>query len=469
MAWRPAESLVKLRTQVNAMAPGRSTSSDGTIGDTSHRARKSDHNPNDAGVVTAMDITHDPAHGVDSGEIAEMLRLSRDRRIKYVISNRRIFSSAVSPWQWRPYSGSNAHTVHVHVSVMDDPALYDDTAPWQIERMARISAPVLAPSSSAPGCTNVVATVFGGHADRNTSAYDGHVIDDQELGIALPFRFPNERPKVRVTNLSNGRSAVCAIVDVGPWNTQDPYWLTNARPQAETGTDLRGRPTNRAGIDLTPGAAAAIGLPGKGLVNWEFADAVVAPRQPAQPPAADATLLLLQLLQRTMKDGGQKMPLQPDDVSTLLQQLFRLLQGGGAAPGPVINPTPAPTPAPAPAPSPGTADPTKLIFDLIASMLIPAITKQPPALGPVNGALGTTVGNMLDGKKSAIGIFGGVISSLLPHLVPGASIAGDVAAAAGPLAKVATLAPQFGLPVFLALTAWGALGKMEKWAGRSPN
>src|SRR5882672_5911554 len=107
---RVADSLMALRRQVNEMAPGRDTSSDGTLGDEAHRNRKSDHNPDADGVVTAMDITHDPAHGVDAGVIAEMLRVSQDPRIKYVISNRRIFSSKMVPWQWRPYDGANAHT-----------------------------------------------------------------------------------------------------------------------------------------------------------------------------------------------------------------------------------------------------------------------------------------------------------------------------------------------------------------------
>jgi hypothetical protein len=40
-----------------------------------------------------MDITHDPAHGVDAPALGEMLRLSEDPRIKYVVSNARIFSS----------------------------------------------------------------------------------------------------------------------------------------------------------------------------------------------------------------------------------------------------------------------------------------------------------------------------------------------------------------------------------------
>jgi hypothetical protein len=86
------------------------------------------------GVVTAIDITHDPAHGVDTYEMAETLRLNRDKRIKYVISNRRIFSSEVSAWVWRPYHGANPHDHHVHVSVKPDKALYDNTSPWDLVR-----------------------------------------------------------------------------------------------------------------------------------------------------------------------------------------------------------------------------------------------------------------------------------------------------------------------------------------------
>ncbi|HKV33547.1 MAG TPA: hypothetical protein VJP89_04485, partial [Pyrinomonadaceae bacterium] len=61
MAWRVAKSLLRLREQINELAPNRSKASDGTIGDAAHASRKSDHNPwvkdGSIGVVTAMDIT----------------------------------------------------------------------------------------------------------------------------------------------------------------------------------------------------------------------------------------------------------------------------------------------------------------------------------------------------------------------------------------------------------------------------
>lgn len=136
MAYRIAKSLDTLRNQINHKYPERSKASDGWIGDAKHSSRTSDHNPNPAGVVCALDITHDPAHGCDSRELAETLRLNRDSRLSYVISNSRIFSATISPWQWRPYTGANKHDKHCHISVKQQAALYDDARPWALERGA---------------------------------------------------------------------------------------------------------------------------------------------------------------------------------------------------------------------------------------------------------------------------------------------------------------------------------------------
>ena len=149
MSWRVAKSLMKLREQVNQRWPTRSKDNDGTIGDEAHASRSSDHNPwvrdgNGSGVVTALDITHDPRSGCDSYALAEVFRTSRDPRIKYIISNRRICSSDVEPWQWRPYHGSNPHDHHVHVSVKSEPGQYDSEALWNLD-----AKPMPAPVSVA--------------------------------------------------------------------------------------------------------------------------------------------------------------------------------------------------------------------------------------------------------------------------------------------------------------------------------
>ena len=129
-SWRLAKSLVVLRDQVNDLAPERSKTDDGTIGDERHAAGSSDHNPNSAGVVCAIDFTHDPSGGFDSYKFAEMLRQARDPRIQYVISNGRIWNAGVSPYLWRAYSGTNKHDKHVHISVKQNAALYDKETKW---------------------------------------------------------------------------------------------------------------------------------------------------------------------------------------------------------------------------------------------------------------------------------------------------------------------------------------------------
>lgn len=139
MAWVLDRGLVKLRDQVNALAPERSRASDGSIGDTAHAERESDHNPetppppgNPDEQVDAIDITHDPTRGCDIGAIFEAIRESRDRRVSYMIFNRRVCSGALGaqPWVWRPYFGTNPHDKHGHMSVRDDH--HDETQDWQI-------------------------------------------------------------------------------------------------------------------------------------------------------------------------------------------------------------------------------------------------------------------------------------------------------------------------------------------------
>lgn len=133
---RKAKSTQALLDQINAMSPNRSTKSDGWIGDKAHRARKSDHNPNAAGVVQGIDITNDPARGIVSDRIARALADSRDPRIKYLISNGKMcrsYRSGGKPaWTWNDYSGPSPHDKHFHLSVVDDPKLYDNASAWSL-------------------------------------------------------------------------------------------------------------------------------------------------------------------------------------------------------------------------------------------------------------------------------------------------------------------------------------------------
>gem|GEM_PF-5995322 len=127
--WQLAPSLIALEAEVNRMAPGRSKRSDGSIGDASHSARTSDHNP-DNGYVDAIDITHDPAQGMDIHALLRQLAARGDRRVKYLISNGQIHnpSRGDPPGRWRRYTGSNKHTRHGHISILNSGR--HDTSPW---------------------------------------------------------------------------------------------------------------------------------------------------------------------------------------------------------------------------------------------------------------------------------------------------------------------------------------------------
>jgi len=85
-------------------------------------------------------------------------------------------------------------------------------------------------------------------------------------------------------------------------------------------------------------------------------------------------------------------------------------------------------------------------------------------LGQVNGAFGETLGKLLNGRKTAIGILGTVLTSVLSQ-VPAGSGLGQVLATLTPAAGLS----GFAMPIFLAISAWGMLGKFEKWAqGTAP-
>ena len=129
--WDVAPSLEQLLIQADAAWPIRHPA-DGTLGNASHSSRRSDHNPDSNGIVRAADIgevTED-----DAFALAEAIRLSKDPRIKYVIHERRMYSSynhsEGRAWTWRYYNGTNGHWSHVHISVLE--SNQNDTSPWDI-------------------------------------------------------------------------------------------------------------------------------------------------------------------------------------------------------------------------------------------------------------------------------------------------------------------------------------------------
>lgn len=117
-----APSLVALRNSINTEFPHRDKSSDGWIGDASHAARQSEHNPcwtctgYQYGIVRATDTD------IDDGDPGRDLRRELlaatigHPAVWYVISNGIIYSRTYG-WAARKYNGPNGHFHHVHVSI----------------------------------------------------------------------------------------------------------------------------------------------------------------------------------------------------------------------------------------------------------------------------------------------------------------------------------------------------------------
>lgn len=142
-----------------------------------------------------------------------------------------------------------------------------------------------------------------------------------------------------------------------------------------------------------------------------------------------------------------------NDPISLLERLFSLVNKTAPTPG-----TTAPT-------NPTPVDQLKPVLDLLSALLN---KDGKPVLGQVNGALGETIGNLLNGKKTALGIGASLITALL-SAVTASPNAGGLAGLLGTIASAVPGLSQFALPISLALTAWGVLGKMEKWAqGTAP-
>ncbi len=98
----------------------------------------------------------------------------------------------------------------------------------------------------------------------------GYLIDSFVPFVALPSTAAL-RQWITITNPRNGRSMKALVLDVGPWNEQDnAYVFGGERPQAESGTDTRGRKTNHAGIDLGDVVWHGIGMLDNDDVEWSF-------------------------------------------------------------------------------------------------------------------------------------------------------------------------------------------------------
>lgn len=117
MATPAAKSLLR---QATALRPNRKKASDGLLPSAAHVKQNPDSDHNSG---FAVDITHDVASGFDGAILFQKLRA--DKRVKYLIFNRKIWSLAKGE---KPYDGVSPHEHHVHISIKE--TCGDDTSPW---------------------------------------------------------------------------------------------------------------------------------------------------------------------------------------------------------------------------------------------------------------------------------------------------------------------------------------------------
>lgn len=125
-----APTCIEALEEATQLYPTRRRTSDGICASSIHHAQNpgSDHEPNilidGKYYASAFDLSNDPQSGCDAFALAELLRIKRDPRVKYVIAHNQMYSSysgtGITRWVWRPYNGPDPHTLHIHVSVLPD-------------------------------------------------------------------------------------------------------------------------------------------------------------------------------------------------------------------------------------------------------------------------------------------------------------------------------------------------------------
>ena len=120
---RATPAAIAVLRQATALKPMRKKASDGLLPSAAHlkASPTSDHNTG-----LAVDLTHDPKNGIDCEEIFENIKA--DKRVKYLIFNKKIWSRDRSGEGNRNYTGSNPHTKHIHISIEEEHA--KDISPW---------------------------------------------------------------------------------------------------------------------------------------------------------------------------------------------------------------------------------------------------------------------------------------------------------------------------------------------------
>lgn len=169
MRWHLAPSLEQLRAEINALWPSRDKSSDGSVGDTAHGARKSDHNPAPpTNVVRAIDVDED---GIDPSAL--LLAAIRDERTEYVIYESLIYRRDRG-FRAEYYSGSNKHDKHMHISIRHGARFETSTASWHVaSQIHRPAVPAATRTNRRKYGDEMIIYRAGGYPPLGVLAHNG--------------------------------------------------------------------------------------------------------------------------------------------------------------------------------------------------------------------------------------------------------------------------------------------------------
>lgn len=212
-----APALARLRAEINKRWPSRDKRTDGWIGDTSHQSSGrpenggSDHNVNKRGIVDAYDIDVD---GIDCPTV--VAAATRHTSTNYVIWSRKIWSRSRG-FKVAAYTGSNPHTDHIHLSLLQTSAAENNTAAWGLADGVS-TLPAVAPAGAWPATlAATMPVVEQGPLERGSvrklqallSAVGGRLDTDGVFG-------PATATAVRAFQQANGLT-VDAVVGPKTW------------------------------------------------------------------------------------------------------------------------------------------------------------------------------------------------------------------------------------------------------------
>jgi lysozyme family protein/peptidoglycan hydrolase-like protein with peptidoglycan-binding domain len=295
--------------------------------------------------------------------------------------------------------------------------------------------------------------------------FDSSVVDTQlGTGVILKALMQLDSSIDLGGTVTNGPSQHPASQEPDDELTQSTLWLQGSlnklganSPLAEDG---KNGPKTMAAVSQFQ---RENGLPDTGLADAATIAAIgqKLSSTPANGQApSDLIVAIKQLLDQLQKGGGIPIPAPGNDPTTMLQQVANILQKLNIGPKTTTSTS---------IQTQDQAAQLQKILDFVGGLVNPGGKSLP--LGQVNGALGETIGNLLNGNKTAIGLIGTLLTGWLsnvPTLPPGATANGLT----GFLQLIAGSIPGFSgftMPLFVVLTAWGVLGKLEKWAqGTAP-